>query len=101
MEYIFVHFDPTDIRDVIANASPIGKTEKTLMLDSGYYEIMLSGTGYTPDKWEGPIAATSPINPISIVFTKTATPPGPSTTTDTTVKKAQPKRSKKRKSPGV
>ena len=73
MEYILVRFDPSDIRDVLANASAIGKTEKTLMLDTGFYEITLSGSGFTPDKWVGSVSATSATDPFSIAFSKTAT----------------------------
>jgi hypothetical protein len=100
MEFILVHFDPNDIRDVIANASTIGETEKTLMLDSGFYEITLSGTGFTPDKWEGPIDATAPTDPLSIVFTRIPAPPSTSAPEDTKAKKAPPKQ-KKRGSAGV
>jgi len=73
MEYILVRFDPSDIRDVLANASAIGKTEKTLMLDTGFYEITLSGSGFAPDKWVGSVSATSAIDPFSIAFSRTAT----------------------------
>jgi hypothetical protein len=73
MEYILVRFDSSDIRDVLANASAIGKTEKTLMLDTGFYEITLSGSGFTPDKWVGSVSATSATDPFSIAFSKTAT----------------------------
>ena len=73
MEYILVSFDPSDIRDVLANANVIGKTEKTLMLDTGYYEITLSGNGFAPDKWVGSISATSATDPFSIAFSKIAT----------------------------
>ena len=105
MEYILVRFDPSDIRDVLANASAIGKTEKTLMLDTGFYEITLSGSGFTPDKWVGSISATSATDPFSIAFTKTATLD--KDTVGQTGTRAKPgrerrrKRPPKRRSPGV
>jgi hypothetical protein len=74
MEYIVVRFDPSDIRDVLANASAIGKTEKTIMLDTGFYEISLSGEGFSPQNWTGSISATNAIAPFSIAFTKTNAP---------------------------
>lgn len=68
MEYILVRFKPTDVRDVLADGEPIGKTETTLTLPTGYYEISLSGDGYAPKSWDGLIANTSDDNPLLIGF---------------------------------
>jgi hypothetical protein len=65
MEYIYVHFDPHDIRDVLANGSVIGQTETELTLPSNYYVITLS-----PPSWSGVVAGTLPGNPQRIRFTK-------------------------------
>ena len=97
MEYILVHFDAADIRDVIANGSVIGKTEKTVMLDTGYYEITLSGSGFTPDKWVGAIAATSRSNPMSIMFANVAAILGATATGRMTKAKPSTKPSKKKR----
>ena len=70
MEYLTVQFDATDPRDVIANGNPIGSTDKELMLQADYYQITLSGNGYQPPVWEGPISGTQPANPFVIVFTR-------------------------------
>jgi hypothetical protein len=70
MEYIFVHFDENDVRDVIANGDVLGRSENTLMLAAGYYEITLSGVGFQPRKWEGAIAATDPAAPLGLLFTR-------------------------------
>jgi hypothetical protein len=102
MEYILVHFDPGDIRDVIANGSTIGKTEKPLMLDTNYYEITLSGSGFTPDKWQGAIDATTRTNPMSIVFAPAAAFAGTAAMGRMTKPKPSTKRPKKKRgSPGV
>ena len=45
MEYLRVTFDPTDIRDVIANGNIIGKTEDLLMLPTNFYHLRLIGSG--------------------------------------------------------
>ena len=68
MEYILARFRATDIRDVLADGDPIGKTETTLTLPTGYYEISLSGGGYTPQSWSGVIANTSADTPLVIRF---------------------------------
>jgi len=68
VEYIFVRFKPTEVRDVLAYGQPIGKTETTLTLPPGYYEISLSGDGYTPESWDGVIANTAADNPLLIIF---------------------------------
>jgi hypothetical protein len=70
MEYIYVHFNPHDIRDVLANGSVIGQTETELTLPSNYYVITLSSNGYTPPSWSGVVAGTLPGNPQRIRFTK-------------------------------
>jgi hypothetical protein len=68
MEYILVRFKASDIRDVLADGNPIGKTDTILTLPTDYYEISLSGGGYTPQSWDGVIANTSPGNPLVIRF---------------------------------
>jgi hypothetical protein len=70
MEYIRVHFDPNDIRDVIANGNVVGRTETELVLPSNYYVISLSGDGYAPPNWSGPINGTLPAQPLHIRFTR-------------------------------
>jgi hypothetical protein len=82
MEYVFVHFDVTDIRDVLADDIVLGKTEKKLMLDAGDYQISLSGSGYMPTVQDLSVSGTSPSAPLKITFTKsisgqptTAAPP--------------------------
>jgi hypothetical protein len=68
VEYILVRFRPTDIRDVLADGDPVGKTETILTLPTDYYEFSLSGDGYTPESWDGVIANTSADNPLIITF---------------------------------
>lgn len=70
MEYIYVSFDPASIRDVNANGAVIGQTESTLQVPAGYYTITLSGGGYTPPQWAGPVANTLPGSPMIITFGK-------------------------------
>ena len=70
MEYLFVKFDPNDRRDVFANGDPIGRSDTTLMLDSDFYEISLSGIGFAPDKWSGNISGTLATAPLTIEFKK-------------------------------
>jgi hypothetical protein len=70
MEYIRVHFDSHDIRDVLANGNVVGQTETELTLPSNYYVIALSGDGYTPSSWSGVVSGTLPSNPQRIRFTK-------------------------------
>ena len=70
MEYINVHFDPHDIRDVLANGDVVGQTETELTLPPNYYVITLSGNGYRPSSWSGVVAGTLPGNPQRIRFTK-------------------------------
>ena len=70
MEYIIVRFDPHDPRDVLANGDVIGRTGIELMLPSDFYLITLSGDGYTPEQWEGPVSGTQPTTPLRIVFTR-------------------------------
>jgi hypothetical protein len=102
MEFILVRFDPADIRDVIANGSVIGKTEKTLMLDTGFFEITLSGAGFTPKTWEGAIDATIRSNPMPIRFTPVAAAnKGAAAAGRKTKAKPSTKRPKKRGSAGV
>jgi hypothetical protein len=57
MEYIRVHFDPHDIRWVLANGSIVGATESELTLPSNFYVVTLSGDGYAPPDWSGVISA--------------------------------------------
>lgn len=71
MEYIRVHFDPHDIRWVMANGNIIGPTEAELTLPSNFYVITLSGAGYSPPSWSGLITGTLPRNPRQIRFTRT------------------------------
>jgi hypothetical protein len=70
MEYINIHFDPHDIRDVLANGDVVGQTETELTLPPNYYLITLSGNGYTPPSWSGVVAGTLPGNPQRIRFAK-------------------------------
>jgi hypothetical protein len=72
MEWLKVTFDPKDIRRVLADGDDIGPTEAVLMLPAGDYEITLSGHGYTPPQWSGPINGTTAENPQVIVFAKSA-----------------------------
>ncbi len=69
MEYIIVHFDPANPRDVLANGNPIGSTGAELTLPADYYVITLSGTGYQPPEWSRPISGTQPKQPLPIVCT--------------------------------
>jgi hypothetical protein len=71
MEFIRVTFDPSDVRDVIASGNVIGPTETELTLQSNYYIISLSGTGYSPPYWYGVVSGTLPRNPLPIRFNKT------------------------------
>jgi hypothetical protein len=68
MEYIFVGFDPNDIRDVIASGNIIGQSESELAVQPNYYVISLSGGGYTPSHWYGLVSGTTPGNPLVIRF---------------------------------
>ena len=70
MEYIRVHFDPNDIRWVIANGNIVGATESELTLPPNFYVITLSGNGYAPPNWSGVVTGTLPNNPLRIRFTK-------------------------------
>ena len=70
MEYIRVHFDLDDIRDVLANGNVVGQTETELTLPSNYYVITLSGNGYIPSSWSGLVAGTLAGDPQRIRFTK-------------------------------
>jgi hypothetical protein len=70
MEYIRVHFDPTDIRWVLANGNIVGATETELAIQSNFYVITLSGEGYAPANWSGPVAGTTSGNPLHIRFTR-------------------------------
>jgi hypothetical protein len=70
MEYIRVHFDPHDIRWVLANGSIIGASESELTLPSNFYVITLSGDGYAPPNWSGVITGTYVSNPLSIRFSR-------------------------------
>ncbi len=70
MEFIRVHFDPRDIRWVIANGNIVGPTEAELTLPSNFYVITLSGVGYSPANWSGVVIGTVPRNPLRINFTK-------------------------------
>ena len=70
MEYIRVHFDPRDIRWVLANGNIVGPTESELTLPPNFYEIALSGDGYAPPSWSGVVSGTDPHNPLSIRFTR-------------------------------
>jgi hypothetical protein len=73
MEYIKVNFDPKDPRDVIANGNAVGRTDDvTIMLPLDFYQISLSGGGYTPASWSGNVANTTPGTPVPITFTKIA-----------------------------
>ena len=68
MEYLLVKYDPRNPRDVIANGDIIGQSDTTLLLESDYYEISLSGIGYTPLMWKGNVSGTLPTAPLQIVF---------------------------------
>jgi len=70
MEYIRVHFDLRDIRDVLANGNVVGQTETELTLPPNFYRITLSGTGYSPASWSGVVSGTTPSQPLPIRFTK-------------------------------
>ena len=70
MEYIRVHFDRHDIRDVLANGNVIGQTETELTLPPNFYVITLSGNGYTPPSWSGAVSGTAPGAPLPIRFTR-------------------------------
>jgi hypothetical protein len=70
MEYIRVHFDPHDIRWVIANGNIVGPTETELTLPPNYYVITLSGYGYSPANWSGVVTGTLAGSPLRISFVK-------------------------------
>jgi hypothetical protein len=70
MEYIRVHYDLDDIRDVLANGNVVGETETELTLPPNFYVITLSGSGYAPPSWSGVVAGTSPDRPLRIEFNK-------------------------------
>jgi hypothetical protein len=69
MEYIRVRFDPNDIRDVIASGNVIGQTDTELAVQSNYYVISLSGSGYAPPYWYGVVSGTTVGHPLTISFT--------------------------------
>ena len=69
MEYIRVRFDPNDVRDVIASGNVIGQTETELAVQSNYYVISLSGSGYAPPYWYGVVNGTTVGHPLTISFT--------------------------------
>jgi hypothetical protein len=68
VEYIWVRFDPSDIRDVIASGNVIGQSESELAVQPNYYVISLSGAGYAPSHWYGLVSGTTPGNPLVIRF---------------------------------
>jgi hypothetical protein len=71
MEYAIVRLlpsDPHDEREVLASGAPLGRTAVELTLPADFYHITLSGAGYTPAFWEGPINGTDVHHPIEIVF---------------------------------
>jgi hypothetical protein len=70
MEYIRVHFDLHDIREVLANGNVVGQTETELTLPSNFYVITLSGDGYAPSNWSGVVSGTLPSQPLRIRFTR-------------------------------
>ena len=70
MEYIRVHLDRHDIRDVVANGEVIGQTETELILPSNFYMITLSGDGYSPPSWSGVVSGTTSDDPLRIRFTR-------------------------------
>jgi hypothetical protein len=70
MEFIRVHFDLHDIRDVLANGNVVGETESELTLPPNFYVITLSGSGYSPASWSGAVSGTTPNHPLSIRFTR-------------------------------
>jgi hypothetical protein len=70
MEYIRVHYDLDDIREVLANGNVVGETETELTLPPNFYVITLSGSGYAPPSWSGVVAGTLPDTPLRIEFNK-------------------------------
>jgi PEGA domain len=70
MEYIYVHFDPNEVRDVLADGNVIGQTETEITLPANYYVITLSGDGYAPADWSGLVSGTVPGNPLRIFFSR-------------------------------
>jgi hypothetical protein len=70
MEFIRVRFDLNDVRDVIANGNVIGQTEAELIVETDYYVISLSGSGYTPSHRYVLVTGTVPGNPLIVQFTK-------------------------------
>jgi hypothetical protein len=70
MEYIRVHYDAQDIRDVLANGNFVGRTQTELTLPTNFYVITLSGVGYAPPSWSGVVAGTLPDRPLRIQFNK-------------------------------
>jgi hypothetical protein len=70
MEYIRVTFDPNDVRDVIASGNVVGQTEAELIVETDYYVVSLSGSGYTPSHRYVLVTGTVPGNPLIIPFTK-------------------------------
>jgi hypothetical protein len=68
MEYIWVEFDPEDVRDVLANDDKLGRTERRLTIDTGHYEIRLDGVATRPAKRILDIVGTTPDDPMRIRF---------------------------------
>ena len=88
IEYLLVTYP--DQRSVLADGSPVGVTNHTLMLPSGEYIITLDGSGYKPASQDIVLSGTSIVKPMVIAFTPTtvtataapavtarATPPAP------------------------
>lgn len=69
MEYLTVTFDPHNPREVLASGKMIGKTDTQLTVPADFYHLTLSGDGYKPPFWEGPVAGTLPTSPLVVIFT--------------------------------
>jgi hypothetical protein len=75
MEHVKVMFDPNDIRDVLLDGTPVGKTETVLMVASNYYNVRLSGPpNFDPASQGVLISGTMPERPLIVTFKKV---PGP------------------------
>jgi PEGA domain len=68
MEFLLIAFDSHDPRDVLVEDIPIGRTGRTLMVEPGTYTVTLSGNGYLPLSWRGPVFGTSVNRPKRIQF---------------------------------
>ena len=70
IEYLLVTYP--EQRAVLADGSPVGFTNHTLMLPTDEYLITLDGSGYQPASQDVALNGTSLVKPMVVVFTPTA-----------------------------